>query len=196
MTIVQSKKVLIKRIGIVLVALIVILVISNAVFYFITAQLGAGGFVMLAGALGSIVFFLRRFSHLREAELLYLNSSWWGTLIPVIMGAVMGLVLYVIFMAGLLTGDGGGGLFTSNLFPNFTRPTVPDGELLAIKTIFTVRPESVQDFGKLMVWCFLSGYSERIVPDILASLERRGREVIDKSNIPKTRQNKSDYDPE
>jgi len=36
-----------------------------------------------------------------------------------------------------------------------------------------MRPATIADVGKLMVWCFLAGYSERFVADILGQLERK-----------------------
>ena len=84
--------------------------------------------------------------------------------------------IYMAFMAGILTGDSGGGLFTSNLFPTFMAPRAAPGSetTLNLHTVLEIRPKTVQDFGKLVAWCFLSGYSERLVPSLLASLEQRG----------------------
>lgn len=90
-------------------------------------------------------------------------------------GGLMDVVTYLLFMSGILTGDGGDGLFTSNLFPNFDRPSVDgDGSMFNMRTVLTLRPVSVADVGKLMVWCFVSGYSERFVVGILGTLEDRG----------------------
>jgi hypothetical protein len=35
-------------------------------------------------------------------------------------------------------------------------------------------PVSMKDVGKLLVWCFVAGYSEKFVTGILKQLERRG----------------------
>ena len=102
-----------------------------------------------------------------------LASSWVSSLMPVLYGGLMAAVAYVLFMSGILTGDGGQGLFTSNLFPNFTSPDQGAGGLLSVPVILKLRSESVKDFGKMLVWCFLSGYSEKFVAGILQSLEER-----------------------
>jgi hypothetical protein len=107
-----------------------------------------------------------------DGEVGALVKSWWSVVIPLLTGAVMAGFLYIAFMAGILTGDGGGGLFTSNLFPSFTTPHATDS--LNLRVVLEIRPVSVKDFGKLIVWCFLSGYSERLIPGLLASLEERG----------------------
>lgn len=40
---------------------------------------------------------------------------------PFLYGGMMAAVAYLLFMAGILTGDSGGGLLTTNVFPNFSR---------------------------------------------------------------------------
>ena len=60
-----------------------------------------------------------------------------------------------------------------NLFPVFSHPDRPSGEPLTIKTILAIRPLEVRDFGKLLVWEFVSGYSERFVTGILETLESK-----------------------
>jgi hypothetical protein len=64
----------------------------------------------------------------------------------------------------------GGGLLVTNLFPNFVDPG--SGGTVLDKFV-RVEPETVEDIGKLLVWCFLAGYSERFVTDILGQLEKK-----------------------
>lgn len=45
--------------------------------------------------------------------------------------------------------------------------------MLSVPTVLRLRPESMQDFGKLLVWCFIAGYSEKFVSGILQTLEER-----------------------
>lgn len=169
---------LVTRLGKLAIALIAIVFASTGCFYFISDQMGSGGFAMLAAALGAITSFARRFPTIKSTEARILSSSHWHLLLPVIIGSIMGLIIFLVFMAGVLTGDSGGGLFTSNLFPNFSRPT-SDAQKLSIRIIFDVRPDSVKDFGKLMIWCFLSGYSERLVPRILEKLEQQTNPIAE-----------------
>lgn len=62
-----------------------------------------------------------------------------------------------------------GGLLTTNLFPNFTSS---QGELVTATAFRNMRPETLQDLGKLLVWCFLAGYSEGFIVGILGRLEQ------------------------
>lgn len=138
-----------------------------------TQHLGSFPFSFLAGCLGGSISLLRRLKRESQTVLEQLASSWVSSLMPVLYGGLMAAVAYVLFMSGILTGDGGQGLFTSNLFPNFTSPDQGEGSLLSVPVILKLRPESVKDFGKMLVWCFLAGYSEKLVAGILQSLEER-----------------------
>lgn len=163
---------LLSRIGISIVVVLAAAAILTVVFASITGQMGTLVFALLAGALGAEISVVRRIPTLKDTEITALVGSWWSLVVPLLTGSVMAGFLYVAFMAGILTGDGGGGLFTSNLFPNF-RP-VGQGDPLNLSIVLQIRPASIADFGKLVAWCFLSGYSERLVPNLLQSLEQRG----------------------
>lgn len=171
----EDKKLVLVRAGLSLLVLIGFSFVVVGLFYFFPAQMGSMIFALLIGGIGAAVSFIQRFPTLGKVELNFLVSSWWAVLAPMLIGVVMGGLMYILFFAQILTGDGGGGLFTSNLFPNFRYPDNSDSSsLLDLRRVLTVRPNSFQDFGKLLVWCFLSGYSERFVPNLLENLERRG----------------------
>lgn len=169
----ELKKTLLFRAGITLTLLVGVSTALVIIFALMTEVMGTLLFALLIGGVGALTSLFRRFPKLQELELKFLTTSWWAMLMPILVGQIMAGLIYIVFFAGILTGDGGSGLFTSNLFPNFTRPEVNPDLVLDIKTVLSIRPGSVQDFGKLLVWCFLSGYSERFVPNILSSLERR-----------------------
>jgi hypothetical protein len=174
MAISAQKKTVLYRLGVTLITLIVFSFMLITLFYIANEQMGTMIFALLIGGVGSCVSFFLRFPKLTETELEFMVSSWWSLIVPVLIGFVMGGFIYIVFFAGILTGDGGKGLFTSNLFPLFTSPPLAEGQPLSLKQALEIRPVSVQDFGKLLVWCFLAGYSERLVPNILKSLEQRG----------------------
>lgn len=165
---------LLSRIGISTIVILILAVALTATFALVTSQMGTMFFALLAGALGAEVSIIRRIPALKDADIGALVGSWWSLLVPLLAGSIMAGVLYLVFMAGILTGDAGGGLFTSNLFPTFLTPPEVKDDPLSLHMVLKIRPASIQDFGKLMAWCFLSGYSERFVPSLLQSLEQRG----------------------
>ncbi|MCB0283853.1 MAG: hypothetical protein KDF60_14805 [Calditrichaeota bacterium] len=135
-------------------------------------RIGSFFFAFILGCLGGSVALLKRI-HKSDAKVVEEMATYWvAILMPMLYGGVMSSIAYLLFMSGILSGDGGNGLFTSNLFPNFTSPDPQGGELLSFKQIVQMRPESLKDAGKLMVWCFLAGYSENFVIGILKQLER------------------------
>jgi len=66
-------------------------------------------------------------------------------------GAIFALVLFLIFLGGLLKGA---------LFPDVTGVTL-----------------DAANFGKLLVWSFVAGFAERFVPDTLTSLVGRAHQI-------------------
>lgn len=163
------RRVFIAQLG--LLAAVGVLVVLGLLF---TQHLGSFPFSFFAGCLGGSISLLRRLRQESQPVLEELASSWVSSLMPLLYGGLMAAVAYVLFMSGILTGDGGHGLFTSNLFPNFTQPALDENSSLSVPVILQLRPASVQDFGKMLVWCFLAGYSEKFVAGILQSLEERG----------------------
>lgn len=137
----------------------------------VSTHLGALPFSLAAGCLGGTISMFRRLRVEPDALIKRLADDWILVALPLTYGAVMAGLAYLLFMSGILSGDGGKGLFTSNLFPNFTDPEIPQGESLSVHIILSIRPASVQDFGKLMVWTFLTGYSEKFIVGILRALE-------------------------
>ncbi len=171
-----QRALLLSRIGLSTVAVVALAGAFTMLFALFTAQMGTMFFALIAGAIGAVVSIIRRMPRLKDEDMESLVSSWWNLLVPLMAGSLMAGFIYMAFMAGILTGDSGGGLFTSNLFPTFVAPrAAPDSETaLNLHMVLGIRPKTVQDFGKLVAWCFLSGYSERLVPSLLASLEQRG----------------------
>lgn len=134
-------------------------------------KVGAFFFTIILGALGASVSLLRQVldrSHFSNG----LDDPFkiFTLVIPIMYGTVMAGIAYLLFMSGILSGDGGNGLLTTNLFPNFDHPEATDMTLM--EEFRQVTPDGMQNTGKLLVWCFLAGYSERFVTGILRRLEQ------------------------
>jgi hypothetical protein len=170
----DSVRTVYRRIFFAQIAILLAFVAIVAVLSIYTEEAGSFPFSFLLGGLGGSISLFRRLPNEHQENLLQISESWISTLVPILYGSIMASVAYLLFMSGILTGEQGHGLFTSNLFPNFTRPEIPQGKLLTVPMILQIRPASVADVGKLLVWSFLAGYSERFVTGILSTLEQKG----------------------
>ncbi len=170
----NTKTKVVQRLFIAQIALVMTFTLLTFLAYSWPERIGSYFFAAILGCLGGSITLLRRVK--KEAGTLVeeMAASWIATLMPLLYAGLMASVAYLLFMSGIVSGDGGNGLLSSNLFPNFTNPNPDGAELLSFKHVAQMRPASLQDLGKLMVWCFLAGYSERFVIGILKQLERKG----------------------
>jgi len=167
-------KTIIHRIFIAQIVLIVTCAVVVIVLSLFTAdQLGSFIFAFLFGCFGGSISLIRRIHEEPISSLELIADSWISNLMPLMYGGLMAAVTYMLFVSGLLTGIQGDGLFISNLFPDFKNLSDTAGEPLSMQHVLNVRPTEVKDAGKLMVWCFLAGYSEKFVTQMLSTLEGR-----------------------
>jgi hypothetical protein len=144
-------------------------------------RFGAFWLAFICGAVGGSLSLIKRIRVEKIEVLREIESSLITTLMPLLYGGILAGISYLLFLGCVLTGDSEGGLFTSNLFPEFDGLNcaidAPPGEAAGpdMKDIIEIRPRTIQDFAKLLVWSVLSGYSEKFVDGILRTLERRGQ---------------------
>lgn len=135
-------------------------------------NIGAFFFSIILGTLGASISFMRRINADEKSTIVQLaHDPLFSTLMPILYGTLMAGVAYLLFMSGLVSGDGGKGLLSSNLFPNFSQPH--EGKTL-LQQFIHLTPHGMKNTGKLLVWSFIAGYSERFVVAILDQLERKG----------------------
>jgi hypothetical protein len=125
--------------------------------------------VMAAGAGGAFVSSLRRLYDFedifprRTYVRLFRRLNFYViaySLVPVVVGIIGAVIIYLIFAAGLLKGD---------LFPEFV--------CIANKScddlhgfVSNWMPKDAPANAKAIVWGFIAGFSERLVPNILNRL--------------------------
>ena len=84
------------------------------------------------------------------------------SLVPPVVGVLSAGVLFVIFAAGMLEGGA--------LFPTF-KCQLAGAECATFKDfIFNFGPSEATGYARTIVWCFLAGFAERLVPDKLRGL--------------------------
>jgi hypothetical protein len=74
-------------------------------------------------------------------------------------GAVFAIILYLFFVSGLLSGQ---------IFPVIDFPTTSDHSFSAL--IKCTSPHDVGELAKLIIWSFIAGFAERLVPDRIDAL--------------------------
>jgi hypothetical protein len=120
--------------------------------------LGYFWFAFLCGALGASVRMMRTVKE--DASLAEeLSRSFVSTLMPLLYGAVMAAVAYGLFISEIVSGE---------LFPRFSGAE----SSASIQSFLKIRPTTNTDSFKLLIWCFLAGYSERFVANILGRMEQ------------------------
>jgi hypothetical protein len=87
-------------------------------------------------------------------------------LLSPVIGGLGAVILFAILSAGLLKGS---------LLPDL--PTIPLGPSAdALESVFNVHLASSTEAAKLYVLCFLAGFSERLVPDVISRLASVAKE--------------------
>lgn len=173
MSVIEQRREILFKVGATLVILLLVLFAVKGLFVVYTDQIGTIWFAFILAGIGTLALLLRRFPNLGDKERECLSGSWWGVITHTLLGLVMAGLVYVIFMSGIVTGDGGKGLVTTNLFPKFFYPKNDADTVMNFQYIIGIRPATIQEFGKLLVWSFLAGYSERFVPSLVECLENR-----------------------
>jgi hypothetical protein len=124
---------------------------------------------LFAGAMGGLLSLQQRYQgtarHGDPVEgVSQLAHNWPQVFLPAINGAVFALVLYMLMLGGLISGD---------IFPRFMKPDENQNGLVLLEFLRQGKPANPSDYAKLIVWCFVAGFAERFVPDTLSRLVAR-----------------------
>lgn len=119
--------------------------------------------VLFVGAIGGLVSLQQRFQSVSDwgdpintvSKLHYAGFSIFESPIS---GAIFAGVLYLIIMGGLLKGA---------LFPTITEVSGGTSST-TLGDLLKLGPASGGDYAKLIVWSFIAGFAERLVPDTLS----------------------------
>ena len=81
---------------------------------------------------------------------------------PPVVGALTAAILFIAFAAGFVQGG--------SIFPTFACQA---GDKMCgsfDKLIHEFGPADATDYARTLVWCFVAGFAERLVPDKLKGL--------------------------
>ena len=117
--------------------------------------------VFSIGMIGGFVGLQRQLTVFDENELHLLAESWLQIALGPLVGGVLAMLLYILFIAGLVEGT---------LFPHF----VADGagkDASDFTSLFAVHGEKPAEYAKLIFWSFVAGYSEKFVTNIVSRFD-------------------------
>jgi len=125
--------------------------------------------VFFAGSVGGLTSVWRRMYLVPlnadpAQDLLLSGKQLATTYLAPVAGAIGAGLLYLIFIGHLLQGE---------LFPTISTPEATAQGLALVRFMKETGPAGGLDFGKLLVWSYVAGFSERFVPDILDRLTAR-----------------------
>ncbi len=116
------------------------------------------------GVIGGFVGLQRRLKSLSDDDLTLLAHSWVYVCLSPLVGGILAVVVYVLFVSGLLAGD---------LFTCFAADPDSNGAATAstgLAKIFAIHGDA-EDYAKMLFWSFVAGFSERFATDIISRLE-------------------------
>lgn len=117
--------------------------------------------VIMSGLIGGFVGLQRRLKELTVTDLELIAASWIYTCLSPLVGGMLALLLYILFLSGLLSGD---------LFPHFVADENSE-KITSFTSIFNQHGSSYEEYAKLIFWCFIAGFSERFVTDVISRFE-------------------------
>lgn len=84
---------------------------------------------------------------------------------PIIAG-LLGWICYAFFITDMLSGP---------LFPEFVNK---EHEYNGLKSVFQIQPQHTIDAAKALLWAFIAGFSEKMIPNILDKLSHQAETEI------------------
>jgi len=128
-------------------------------------------FVFFAGALGGITNTYMRLKNmpieaLKQNDLSKLIAISQVYATPMVAGT-FAIVAHVLFASGMLEGA---------LFPKFSDSSTNYNNLNAMFNSY--KPATYADAAKMIVWGFIAGFSEKMIPNILDRLAEEGEDLI------------------
>ncbi|HVK52069.1 MAG TPA: hypothetical protein VM469_10080 [Pseudoxanthomonas sp.] len=117
--------------------------------------------VFAAGNIGGYVGLHRSLAQATDQEVRNFARSWLGIVVPSFIGGILAIVLYLIFLSGIVGG---------HMFPTFDADK-DAATAQGIEKLMRQHGHDFREYAKLLVWCFIAGFNQKYVVDILDSLQ-------------------------
>jgi hypothetical protein len=112
--------------------------------------------IFITGAGGGIISTYFRLKGVAPSEA-EANAILQVYITPIISG-LLGFICYAFFLTEMIRGP---------LFPEFINKA---NEYQGLKSVFDIQPEHTLDAAKALLWAFVAGFSEKMIPNILDKL--------------------------
>lgn len=161
---IENIHILTKRLIIMTAVCVMIFAFIFALSFYFNQRFMMTWAAFICGIVGGFVSIQQRIPKVLDTELELLTKSWFPILLVPIFGGIFALVLYCVFLSGIVSG---------NLFPSFyiPKPTSAEPDTRFIIEVLTkTYPSTGQDMAKFLFWSFIAGFSERFVPQIITKV--------------------------
>lgn len=132
--------------------------------------------IMLCGMLGAFFSALTRLYSIHDLHhpivpplvtKLGIGHLWIYALVPPVVGSIAAVVIYLAFAGDVLQGV---------IFPKIAcKDKAQCGDLYGLVHNFV--PSEPVDYAKALIWAFIAGFSERLVPDTLHMLASKQNKI-------------------
>lgn len=163
----KSRALLNPAIHIAIAIVLVVTAMTSAAFLAKAALIPWTTLIFIAGTVGGVVNSFRRLQKLSLSQTRkYSPMTGWLIMIQIyvspFVGGVFAIVLYLIFMSGLVKGA---------LFPAFNTANEQAFTTFAEFAANTM-PNTNADMAKAIVWGFIAGFSEGMVPNFISKITK------------------------
>ena len=124
--------------------------------------------IFITGAGGGIISTYFRLKDVAPSEV-GANAILQIYISPIIAG-LLGWICYAFFITDMLSGP---------LFPEFVNK---DNDYEGLRSVFQIQPEHTLDAAKALLWAFVAGFSEKMIPNILDKLSANAETEVNQNN--------------
>ncbi|RBP53528.1 hypothetical protein [Arenicella xantha] len=144
-----------------LITIFVILIGTAICIFYFGNEIRVLALLFIFGNLGSYLSIHKSLGDLDDDEVIELSNSWLALITPAIVGGILSIMLYILFLSGLVGGE---------LFPTFKEdPQVRSG----LDALLDQHATGMAEYAKLLFWGFLAGFNQKYAIDIISSVRHK-----------------------